>query len=78
MVLIRRFLTMSPITIAAVKEQAGEIPIHAAIHAQLQSRRARTTALRPDFRKVSEILEELDRLILRFRRTESGTRFAEA
>ena len=34
---------MSPITIAAVKEQAGEIPIHAAIHAQLQSRATRTT-----------------------------------
>jgi hypothetical protein len=33
---------------------------------------------RPDFRKVSEILEELDRLVLRFRRTGSGTRFAEA
>ena len=34
---------MSPITIAAVKEQAGEIPIHAAILAQLQSRATRTT-----------------------------------
>ncbi len=34
---------MSPITIAAVKEQAGEIPVVAAIHAQLQSRAIRTT-----------------------------------
>ncbi|HEX7260651.1 MAG TPA: HD domain-containing protein [Luteolibacter sp.] len=34
---------MSPITIAAVKEQAGEIPVVAAIHAQLQSRATRTT-----------------------------------
>jgi 3'-5' exoribonuclease len=34
---------VSPITIAAVKEQAGEVPIHAAIHAQLQSRGSRTT-----------------------------------
>jgi 3'-5' exoribonuclease len=34
---------VSPITIAAVKEQAGEIPIHAAIHAQLQSRATRKT-----------------------------------
>ena len=34
---------VSPITIAAVKEQAGEIPIVAAIHAQLQSRATRTT-----------------------------------
>jgi 3'-5' exoribonuclease len=34
---------VSPLTIAAVKEQSGEIPIHAAIHAQLQSRNARMT-----------------------------------
>ncbi len=34
---------VSPITIAAVKEQAGETPIHAAILAQLQSRATRTT-----------------------------------
>ncbi len=34
---------VSPITIAALKEQAGETPIHAAIHAQLQSRATRTT-----------------------------------
>ena len=37
------FAGVSPITIAAVKEQAGEIPIVAAIHAQLQSRAIRTT-----------------------------------
>lgn len=34
---------MSPITIASIKEQSGEIPIVAAIHAQLQSRAIRTT-----------------------------------
>ena len=34
---------VSPLTIAAVKEQAGEVPIHAAVHAQLQSRAVRTT-----------------------------------
>jgi 3'-5' exoribonuclease len=34
---------VSPLTIAAIKEQSGEIPIVAAIHAQLQSRNARTT-----------------------------------
>jgi 3'-5' exoribonuclease len=34
---------MSPITIAAVKELAGETPVHAEIHAQLQSRSSRTT-----------------------------------
>ncbi len=34
---------MSPLTIAAIKEQSGETPIHAAIHAQFQSRSVRTT-----------------------------------
>jgi 3'-5' exoribonuclease len=34
---------VSPITIAAIKEQSGETPIAAAIHAQLQSRAIRTT-----------------------------------
>ena len=34
---------MSPITIAALKEQAGEKPLLAAIHAQLQTRATRTT-----------------------------------
>ncbi|RYG21529.1 MAG: HD domain-containing protein, partial [Burkholderiales bacterium] len=34
---------MSPITIAAVKDLAGETPVSAAIHAQLQSRATRVT-----------------------------------
>jgi 3'-5' exoribonuclease len=34
---------MSPVTIAAIKEQAGEIPVIAAIHAQLQSKAVRVT-----------------------------------
>lgn len=34
---------MSPVTISALKEQAGEIPVVAAVHAQLQSRTTRTT-----------------------------------
>lgn len=34
---------MSPLTIAALKEQAGEIPLVAAVQAQLQSRSVRTT-----------------------------------
>ena len=34
---------MSPISIAALKEQAGETPVAAAIHAQLQSRATRKT-----------------------------------
>lgn len=34
---------MSPLTIAALKEQAGEKPLVAAVHAQLQSRATRST-----------------------------------
>ena len=34
---------MSPLTIAAIKEQSGEIPIVAVIHAQLQARSAKLT-----------------------------------
>jgi 3'-5' exoribonuclease len=34
---------MSPLTIAALREQAGEKPLLAAVHAQLQSRSTRTT-----------------------------------
>ena len=34
---------MSPLTIAAIKEQSGEIPIAAAIHAQLQARSTKLT-----------------------------------
>ena len=34
---------MSPLTIAALKEQTGEKPLLAAVHAQLQSRSTRTT-----------------------------------
>lgn len=35
--------SVSPITISAIKEQAGDIPIAAAIHAQLQTRVVRST-----------------------------------
>ena len=35
--------SVSPITISAIKELAGEVPVVAAIHAQLQSRANRTT-----------------------------------
>ncbi len=44
---------MFPITIATVKELSGEIPVHAAIHAQLQSRVIRTTKVgKPYFELV--------------------------
>jgi hypothetical protein len=34
--------------------------------------------LRPKFREVAELLAKMDRLVLRFRRDEPGTRFAAA
>ncbi len=36
-------LSVSPINIATLKERAGEKPLHAAVHAQLQARATRTT-----------------------------------
>ena len=40
--------------------------------------RSLTTALHPKFREVAELLAKMDRLVLRFRRDEPGTRFAAA
>ena len=42
------------------------------------SRRALTLALRPKFQEVGVLLKKMDRLVLRFRRTEPGTAFAAA
>ncbi|MES2477196.1 MAG: hypothetical protein V4640_15535 [Verrucomicrobiota bacterium] len=44
----------------------------------ISGRKALTQSLRPSFREVSELLGKMDRLVLRFRNTEPGTRFAEA
>lgn len=46
--------------------------------AAISGKKALTKALRPSFRDVSELLGKMDRLVLRFRNTESGARFAEA
>ncbi len=46
--------------------------------AAISRRRALTLALRPKFREISQILTKMDRLVLRFRRTEPGTAFASA
>ena len=46
--------------------------------AAISRRKALTAALRPSFREVAELLEKMDRLVLRFRRTELGTAFANA
>jgi hypothetical protein len=34
--------------------------------------------LRPRFREISELLKKMDRLVLRFRKTETGAAFASA
>jgi hypothetical protein len=36
-----------------------------------------TKVLRPKYREVSKILTKMDRLVLRFRKTESGRQFAD-
>lgn len=43
---------VSPITIAALKEQTGEIPVAAAVAAQLQSRSTRTTKTGKPYREL--------------------------
>ena len=43
------------------------------------SRRALTVTLRPRFSEISsQLLKKMDRLVLRFRRSESGAAFASA
>lgn len=46
--------------------------------AAISGRKALTQALRPKFREVSELLAKMDRLVLRFRKTEAGRHFAAA
>ena len=41
-------------------------------------RKALTAALRPKFREVAELLTKMDRVVLRFRKTEAGAHFAAA
>lgn len=45
--------------------------------AAISGRKALTAALRPKFREVAAVLTKMDRLVLRFRKTEAGTRFAD-
>ncbi len=45
--------------------------------AAISARRARTAALRPKFREVGDLLAKMDRLVLRFRKTEPGILFAD-
>lgn len=45
-------------------------------YAAQSTRKAIGQDLRPRFREISELLKSLDRLVLRFRSTEAGERFA--
>jgi hypothetical protein len=46
--------------------------------AAISGRKALTAALRPKFREVAELLTKMDRVVLRFRKTEAGANFAAA
>ncbi len=46
--------------------------------AAISGRKALTAALRPKFREVAELLAKMDRIVLRFRKTEAGVNFAAA
>ncbi len=60
------------------KETADYEKLLATPAAAISGKKALTKALRPAFREVGELLGKMDRLVLRFRKTEPGARFAEA
>ena len=70
------------LTAADATQLAGEIAdfekITADPSAAISRRRSLTVTLRPKFREVGQLLKKMDRLVLRFRRTEPGTAFANA
>lgn len=70
-------LTPADATLLA-KELADFEQITADPSAAISRRRALTLALRPKFRDIGALLKKMDRLVLRFRRTEPGTAFASA
>lgn len=63
---------------ALAKETADFEAIIADPSVAISRRKSLTSSLRPRFREVAEILAKMDRLVLRFRRDEPGTRFAAA
>jgi hypothetical protein len=63
---------------ALAKETADFEAIIAAPIAAISRRSAYTRALRPLFREVSDLLARMDRLILRFRRSDAGLRFVDS
>ena len=63
--------------IALAKETADLETIIASPAAAISGRKALTSTLRPKFREVGELLGRMDRLVLRFRKTADGKRFAD-
>jgi len=59
------------------KETADFEGIVANPAAAISGRKALTSSLRPKFREVTALLAKMDRLVLRFRKSEAGTRFAD-
>ena len=70
-------LTEADATLLA-KELGDFEKITADPSAAISRRRALTLALRPRFQEVGALLKKMDRLVLRFRRSEPGTAFAAA
>jgi hypothetical protein len=68
-------LTPEDATLLA-KETADFETIVANPAAAISGRKALTTALRPKFREVGSLMAKMDRLVLRFRKSEAGARFA--
>ena len=64
--------------ILLAKELADFEEITADPAAAISRRRALTVTLRPKFAEVGTLLKKMDRLLLRFRRTEPGAAFANA
>ena len=75
--LVEYGLTAADATLLA-KETADYEQLLATPAAAISGRKALTLALRPSFGEVTELLVKMDRLVLRFRTTEPGTRFAAA
>jgi hypothetical protein len=70
-------LTPADATLLA-KELADFEKITADPSAAISRRSALTATLRPRFAEVGQLLKKMDRLVLRFRRTEPGAEFANA
>ncbi len=70
-------LTAADATLLA-QETADFEKITADPAAAISRRRSLTLTLRPKFREISQLLKKMDRIVLRFRRTEPGTAFANA